>query len=104
MDISLDDASQIKKIDISGMLSFLRRFPEDCLSAIQRANETPLGTIETKEISNIIFAGVGGSSIGGKLIIDWLYPISKIPLMLSQNYHLPAFVNKTSFRNLLTYI
>ncbi len=103
MVFSLDDVSQIKKIDVSGMLSFLQRFPEDCLSAIQRANETPLGTIETKEISNIIFAGVGGSSIGGKLIIDWLYPISKIPLMLSQNYHLPAFVNKTTLVFTISY-
>jgi glucose/mannose-6-phosphate isomerase len=91
---SLDDTNQLKKIDVSGMLNILQRFPEDCFSAIQRASETPLGTMEKKSISNIIFAGVGGSSIGGKLIIDWLYPISKIPLMLSQHYHLPAFVNE----------
>jgi len=93
MNNSLDDLSQIKTLDKSGMLQVLERFPEDCRSAIKRVKTASLESISDKRFNKIVFAGVGGSSIGGKLVIDWLWRESNVPLVLSRGYHLPAFVD-----------
>jgi glucose/mannose-6-phosphate isomerase len=93
MDGSLDDLRHIEALDESGMLQVLKRFPEDCRSAINRAEKVSLEGISGKRFSNVVFAGVGGSSIGGKLVIDWLRRECAVPLVLSRGYHLPAFVD-----------
>ncbi|MBC8223756.1 bifunctional phosphoglucose/phosphomannose isomerase, partial [Candidatus Bathyarchaeota archaeon] len=69
MDNSLDDLRHIKALDESGMLLVLKRFPEDCRSAIKRVNKVSLEGISHKRFNKVVFAGVGGSSIGGKLVI-----------------------------------
>jgi glucose/mannose-6-phosphate isomerase len=76
------------------MLQILERFPEDSRSAIERSKETSLESISDRKINKIVFAGVGGSSIGGKLIIDWLWGESLVPMILSRGYHIPAFVDE----------
>ncbi len=93
MDFSLDDLRHIEALDQSGMLKVLKRFPEDCSSAITRAKKVSLESISDKRFNKVVFAGVGGSSIGGKLVIDWLWRDCALPLVLSRGYHLPAFVD-----------
>ena len=93
MDDSLDDLRHIKVLDESGMLQVLKRFPEDCRSAIKRANKVSLENLSGKRFNKVVFAGVGGSSIGGKLVIDWLRRECAVPLVLSRGYHLPAIVD-----------
>ena len=93
MDILLDDLRHIKALDESDMLRVLERFPEDCRSAINRAIKVSLEGV-SKRFNKVMFAGVGGSSIGGKLVIDWLWRECAVPLVLSRGYHLPAFVDE----------
>jgi glucose/mannose-6-phosphate isomerase len=93
MDSLLDDLNHIKTIDESGMLRVLGNFPEDCLSAIKRAEKVSLENISDRSFNKVVFAGVGGSSIGGKLVIDWLWRSCSVPLALSRGYHLPAYVD-----------
>jgi glucose/mannose-6-phosphate isomerase len=93
MDNPLDDLRHIEALDESGMLQILERFPEDCRSAIKRAKKVSLRGISGRRFSKVVFAGVGGSSIGGKLVIDWLRRECAVPLVLSRGYHLPAFVD-----------
>jgi glucose/mannose-6-phosphate isomerase len=93
MDGSLDDLKRIKVLDESGMLQVLKRFPEDCRSAIKRAKKASLKGISGERFTKVVFAGVGGSSIGGKLVVDWLRRESAVPLVISRGYHLPAFVD-----------
>ncbi|MBQ03918.1 bifunctional phosphoglucose/phosphomannose isomerase [Candidatus Bathyarchaeota archaeon] len=93
MDTTLNDINHINAFDESGMLKVLERFPEDCHAAIIRAQKVPLGSISSKRFSEVVFAGMGGSSLGGKLIIDWLWKECDVPLVLSRGYHLPSFVN-----------
>jgi glucose/mannose-6-phosphate isomerase len=93
MDNPLDDLRHIEALDESGMLQVLERFPEDCRSAIKRAKKVSLEGISGKRLSKVVFAGVGGSSIGGKLVLDWLWRECTVPLVLSRGYHLPAFVD-----------
>ena len=100
---SLDDLPRIKALDESGMLQILKGFPEDSRSAIERADEASLESISDKNINKIVFAGVGGSSIGGKLIIDWLWGESAVPLVLSRGFHLPAFVDEETLVFIVSY-
>ena len=93
MDGTLDDHKHINALDESGMLRALKKFPEDCQSAIIRAEQVSLESISDRSFNKVVFAGVGGSSIGGKLVIDWLRRESAVPLVLSRGYHLPAFVD-----------
>ena len=93
MDGSLDDLRHIQALDESDMLQTLKRFPEECRSAIKRAKKVSLEGISGKRFNKVVFAGVGGSSIGGKLIIDWLWSECAVPLVLSRGYHLPAIVD-----------
>ena len=93
MDSSLDDLRHIKALDESGMLQVLKMFPADCRSAIKRTKKVSLEGISEKGFNKVVFAGVGGSSIGGKLIIDWLWRECAVPLVLSRGYHLPAIVD-----------
>lgn len=90
---SLDDLKYLTALDDSSMLKILERFPEDCRSAIDRAKQVSMEGLSDKRVNKVVFAGVGGSSIGGKLVIDWLRRESQIPLVISRGYHLPAFVD-----------
>ena len=93
MDDSLDDLKHINALDKSGMLQALKKFPEDCQSAIKQAKKVSLESISDRSFNKVVFAGVGGSSIGGKLVIDWLRRESTVPLLISRGYHLPAYVD-----------
>jgi len=88
----LDDLEGLRKLDAGDMLGYLRRFPEDCRSAVERAMESPLGDLEGKRFDSVVFAGVGGSAVGGKVIVDWLWDEAELPMVLARGYHLPAFV------------
>jgi len=41
----------------------------------------------------VVFAGVGGSAIGGQLIHDWLFSEARIPIVVSRGHCLPGFVD-----------
>ena len=84
MDNPLDDLRHIEALDESGMLQILERFPEDCRSAIKRAKKVSLKGISGRRITKIVFAGVGGSSIGGKFVIDWLWRECTVPMVISR--------------------
>ena len=90
---NLDALASIVKLDKSGMLENLGRFPEDCRLAIENAEAVSLGDLGGRTFNAVIFAGVGGSAIGGRLIVDWLSGESRIPMLVSSGYHLPGFVD-----------
>ena len=90
---NLDELERLREIDRGGMLGSLARFPEDCSLAIEKARGVPLGDLDGREFRAVVFAGVGGSAIGGRLIIDWLREGSRIPMVVSAGYNLPGFVD-----------
>ena len=94
MDSFIDDLEKIKELDKSGMLKTLRGFPEDCRRAIGMAEVIPLGDLSDVAFKAIVFVGMGGSAIAGKLICDWLLEESHIPMVVSKGYHVPHFVDE----------
>jgi glucose/mannose-6-phosphate isomerase len=83
------------KIDGSNMLQLLTAFPQQFRQARQIGETFDL-KIDHHNVKNIVFAGMGGSAIGGDLIISCLHPELKIPAFVNRNYFLPNFVNQSS--------
>ncbi len=80
---NLDELERLRELDKDGMLENLGRFPEDCRLAIKRAKDVPLADLAGRVFKAMVFAGVGGSAIGGRLIKDWLSAESEIPIEVS---------------------
>lgn len=84
-----------EKIDRSNMLQLITGFPQQFRKG-REIGEASKIDIKTKEIKNIFFAGMGGSAIGGDLIISCLGQDLKIPAFVVRNYYLPVFVDRSS--------
>ncbi|WP_224995480.1 bifunctional phosphoglucose/phosphomannose isomerase [Cesiribacter sp. SM1] len=48
----------------------------------------------TKEIRNVVIAGMGGSGIGGNLVASLVQDELKVPLLVLKNYSMPAFIDE----------
>jgi glucose/mannose-6-phosphate isomerase len=91
----LDDREKVKEVDKSDMLNLLVKTPYCCRDAIMRTKQTNLPTkVKPK---NIVIVGMGGSAIGGEILKDWLRDDLPIPIEVSRDYILPAYVNKDTF-------
>lgn len=58
--------------------------------------EISLSQININKITNIIVTGLGGSAIGGELLLNFLKDELKVPYFVNRNYELPLFVNENS--------
>jgi glucose/mannose-6-phosphate isomerase len=70
-------------------------FTNQLRDAIQIGKNTSF-KITNKTISSVLICGLGGSGIGGK-IIDLLLKLDiKIPVIVTNDYSIPSFVNETT--------
>jgi len=99
----LDDLERLRKLDAGDMLGYMNKFPEDCRTAVEKATEVSLGNLEGKQFDSLVFAGVGGSAVGGKVIVDWLWDEAELPMALARGYHLPAFVDEGTLVFVVSY-
>jgi glucose/mannose-6-phosphate isomerase len=53
-------------------------------------------TTSKADIKNILICGLGGSGIGGKIAAQFVQNESSLPITLSNDYSIPAFVNETT--------
>lgn len=88
----LDKPEKVKEVDKSDMLSHLVKTPDYCRDAIKRTEQTSVPTKVKPE--NIVIVGMGGSAIGGEILKDWLRDELPIPIEVSRDYILPAYVNE----------
>lgn len=84
------------------MLTALAMAPEHCREALQKTVKIDLGKI-TNTINSIVIAGMGGSAIGGILLRDWLSEESPVPIIISQSYNLPRFVDDDTLVIVVSY-
>jgi len=84
-----------EKIDRSNMLQLLTAFPQQFRAARQIGEAFRLN-IDSDNTKNIVFAGMGGSAIGGDVAISCLNPQLRIPALVNRNYFLPGFVDRSS--------
>jgi glucose/mannose-6-phosphate isomerase len=97
----LDNAEHIKKIDKDGMLGLVERFPAMIEDAVNICSSCPFKV--SKDIENIVIAGMGGSAISGDIIKKLLVDLVEIPVSVVRDYSLPKFVGKKTLLFALSY-
>jgi glucose/mannose-6-phosphate isomerase len=77
------------------MKTLIEGFPNQIREAIEIASAAQLKHTPSG-IENIVICGMGGSGIGGRIVSQWVSNELSVPLVLLQDYVLPAFVGKNS--------
>jgi len=80
----LDDLKYIHELDKSDALGFVQKQP------MQLAHTFELEPFDVKP-KNVVFSGMGGSSLVAELAMTW--PRLTVPFVVSKSYGLPPFVN-----------
>lgn len=75
------------------MKPLIEGFPQQLRDAIKIGQAASIGPA-SKEIRNIVIAGMGGSGIGGALLCSLTQDDLKVPVSLLKSYDIPAFVNE----------
>jgi len=98
--MSLDDRSEIRKIDRSDMLGVMEK-------AFQRlvppADARTTCRIKTESPANVVFAGVGGSGIVGDFMADYCRNWIGVPVTVCRSTHIPKFVGTSTFLVAISY-
>ncbi len=81
------DKAGINKI----LLSFHKQIEES--EGLYKAADFHL---DMKNITNILYLGMGGSAIAGDLMKDVFFDQLKVPMTVVRGYHSPAFCNKNT--------
>lgn len=98
----LDDLERIRSVDRQGMVDIMRRLPESCGDAIERAEHLNIPdtlsvskdkTIRYRRPEKVVVVGMGGSAVGGDLLKGWLWDTVSVPIEVCRDYHLPAYAD-----------
>lgn len=85
---SLEDASVIARVDPQGFHRLLRALPSSAAEAWRRGSEWPLAP-SLRTPRKVLFAGVGGSAIGGDVVSTLAGVASEIPVQVVRQYEPP---------------
>src|SRR5574343_1306161 len=77
------------------MDKLITAFPQNILDALAIAAAQNFQQPKAP-IHNIAICGMGGSGIGGKIVAQWIENKVNIPVVIIQDYDLPAFIGKNS--------
>lgn len=93
--IDLDDPQVVRALEDDGMLALARSLPDQVLTGWESgiAVELPPGYTNP---SSFVVAGVGGSAMGADLVGGITRRSLSVPLVVSRDYTLPAFVGPDS--------
>jgi glucose/mannose-6-phosphate isomerase len=87
--MNLDDTSTFARLDPQDMLAQIDGLPDQLQSAWELGHNLPLPA--WTGIRQVIVAGLGGSAIGGDLVIAYVEPECRVPVILHRDYGLPAW-------------
>ena len=90
--ISLDDPQVFKQYDPEGMAAHIQELPWQCEQAWQTAMSFSLPADYSK-VNKVVILGMGGSAIGGDLARNLAVSEARVPILVSRDYDLPAFVD-----------
>ena len=82
----------IEKYDTQNQFEVLKNSYKQVINAWN--NKIDLSNLKKNKYSSIVYCGLGGSSISGDLLVDYLSGELSIPFIVVRGYDLPAGVNK----------
>lgn len=84
----LDDPALLGRVDPSGFHLLLRALPSSAAEAWRRGSEWPLPS-SMHAPRRVLFAGVGGSAIGGDVVATLAGVASEVPVQVVRQYEPP---------------
>ena len=92
-DLVLEDLAGMSALDASDMLSAVASSGAQVREAVATIDRTSLATISAgDQPRNLVFAGMGGSGVGGQVLRAVLGQSGPIPIVLEQSHSLPGWV------------
>ena len=92
---NLDDPNAIKSIDPENVLGSVLELGKQIEHAWTETNKIPVPD-NYRQVSNVVFSGMGGSGLGSR-VIESVYGLDlPIPMYRINDYHLPAYINENS--------
>ncbi|RLE84691.1 MAG: bifunctional phosphoglucose/phosphomannose isomerase [Thermoprotei archaeon] len=96
-------SSLVRRYDQSGMLRYILSTPYEVReylnkydSSLPERIRTEKGIAYLSDVDKALFLGMGGSAIGGDIVLNYLYDKLRMPLITIRNFKIPGFVdNKT---------
>lgn len=89
----LDSAENIRALDRGGMLGSIEQLPKNLAEGLKKGRNTAVPRFAPR---NIIICGMGGSSIGGDLLREWLAQTCEVNCEVVRSYQIPPYVDKNS--------
>jgi len=90
------------KYDNSDMYGVISNMPDQIREAVKLAEDFSVN-IDAGSISSILFAGMGGSAIGGDLVRSILEDECKLPISVVRNYKLPVWAGESTLTLVSSY-
>ena len=84
------------------MLKLISHLPEQCQDSYGLGMRSDVEK-PAQEIKTIVFAGMGGSSIGAEIVRVYLQNEISLPIVICRNYTLPNFAGKDTLLFCLSY-
>ncbi len=85
----LDDFTQFKNYDPENMLEKIDALPDQLEEAWELGNRHALPAFPG--IQRVLIAGMGGSAIGGDLLVSYISNQCQLPVVVHRDYDLPAW-------------
>lgn len=87
--MDLDDLDRFKELDTLDMLGEIDNLPDQLGAAYQLGMEHDLP--DWGDVRQVVIAGMGGSAIGGDLLVTYCASLSPVPVSVHRDYGLPLF-------------
>jgi glucose/mannose-6-phosphate isomerase len=92
---NLDSQADIQKLDVSHCYDSIVFLPDQCESAWNQVKSMELPK-ELSGASSVVFASMGGSAYGGRIIKALYTRELTVPVDLINDYHLPGYVSPST--------
>lgn len=100
--IDLNNLEEIKKLDPKDVFGSTEMFLDQCRQIWDEGKKISYPS-DYKDVKNIVFCGMGGSSYGGRVIQSLFKEDLPVPISTNDDYHLPAYANESSLVILSSY-
>src|SRR3990172_9839184 len=100
--INIDDPSKLEEFDKGKMFTSIRNIPDQMEQAWNEVDKLEIPK-SYSEIENIVFCGMGGSALGGRIIDSLTTSTIRVPFEIFTEYNLPNYVNNKTLVVLSSY-
>jgi len=99
----LNNPEAIKKIDPDGALASAQSLADQLKQVWDERQQIVFDPKQTEDIDQVVVAGMGGSGLNADVVKHLFKDLLQVPVIINQDYHLPAFVDDETLVILSSY-